>query len=140
MSQIKTLTTQFKSLESLLKALTEAGVPQNAIEVDRTLKNALPLVDYYRNTNPNALTVRIRKDVTGAYEDTGFKYNPATRMFEAQVSTHDYDQNFGERKLLQTTVRYNVNESKRLAKRQGYILQESVLQDGTIQLICTKYS
>jgi hypothetical protein len=140
MSQIKTLTTQFRSLESLLKALQETGITANAIEVDRTLQNRLPQVQYGGRTSENALTVRIRKDVLGAYEDTGFKYNAQTRTFEAEVSTHDYDTNFGEGKLLKTTVRYNVAESKRLAKRQGYTLQENVLQDGTIQLICTKYS
>jgi hypothetical protein len=140
MSQIKTLTTQFKSLESLLKALGEIGIPANAIEVDRTLANRLPMVQYGGRTSDNALTVRIKKSVLGAYEDTGFKYNAATRTFEAQVSTHDYGENFGESKLTKTTVRYNVTESKRLAKRQGYTLQENVLQDGTIQLICSKFS
>jgi hypothetical protein len=138
MSKIKEIPTpNIKSLESLLKSLVEAGVPENAIEVDRTCSNTLPLVDYYRQTQTNALTVRIRKDVTGAYEDAGFKFVNGT--FQAVVSTHDREQDFGAVRLQKTTVRYTVNEAKREAKRNGYILTEQVVGT-TLKLICKKLS
>src|SRR6476646_5761233 len=89
MSQIKTLATQFRTLKSLLEALKEAGVPENAVEVDATLSNKLPLVRFGYGSNApvqqNALSVRIRKDITGAYEDTGFRF--VNGMFEAHIST-----------------------------------------------------
>lgn len=134
MSAIKKVKTVFKNLDGLKKALIEAGVKPDAIEVDSTLTNKLPQTLFGGRTVSNALSVRIRKDVTGGYEDAGFRY--ADGVFEAVLSTHDGYGNFGDGSLLKTTVRYNVIEAKRLAKLKGYTVTERTADDGTIELVC----
>jgi hypothetical protein len=135
MSQIKKLATKIKTLDSLVKALKEAGIPENAIEVDTTKMNRLPLEDYYRNTRQNELTVRIRKSVTGGYEDAGFRF--ANGVFEAVVSTHDRKgMDFGQEALKQVIGLYAVNEAKRLARLNGYTIGDTVQNGKTVQFVC----
>jgi len=134
MSAYKKIVTEFKTLESLLKALADMGYKPE-VAPDRKV-NSLHLNGYQGDTRPELVVVRVpRNQISHWSNDIGFAWNG--QVYEAVIS--EYDQSFQFRPERQGTLkqRYTLHETKRVASLQGYSLAESVLPDGTIQLICT---
>lgn len=134
MSAYKKIVTEFKTLESLLKALADMNYKPE-VAPDRHV-NSLHLVGYQNDARPELVVVRIPKNQIGSVSnDIGFAWNG--HVYEAIISEYDQGYTFRSDKLGTLKQRYTLHETKRVAALQGYSLAESILPDGTIQLICT---
>jgi len=123
MSAYKEIKTQFKAIESLLKALKDLGYQDTDIERSQDSKaNTVSMVGFGYSAKTRDVAVRLKLKAKGAYEDVGFVYQDG--IYQAVISTHDNGDNFGQAKLKTLTQRYAVNEAIRLAKREGHTARE----------------
>lgn len=134
MSAYKVIKTEFRTLDSLLKALADIGYKE--VEVAKDPKNPdLQLVGYLGDTRNERASVRVdRKYVGRASNDIGFAWNSQAKAYEAIISEYDQLYTFNKQKLDRLRQRYAYHEVRRQAKAKGYFVQEETLQEGVIRL------
>jgi hypothetical protein len=138
MSKYKTIATEFKSLESLKKALADLGItPEISSDVK---KPSLHLIGYQGDKRPELANVVIRrKDVNrfsgGASNDIGFAWDESRRCYAAQVS--DYDSRASAGLMQKVTQQYSFREIERQARMKGYTVKQEAQNDGTIKVVLT---
>ncbi len=138
MSKYKTIQTEYRSLPSLLQALTDLGITHEL--APNASVPSLPLYGYRDDMRPERASLAIRRSVVnrwsgGASNDVGFAWNGQT--FAAIVS--EYDHNPGVTRMLeQIRQRYAYHELSRQAAARGYTLRQSAAADGAIRLTLTR--
>lgn len=135
MSAYKVIRTEFRNLDSLIKALEDIG--KGSFDFCAPQQNDLRLEGYMGRSSDMAC-LRLPKSTCGAYEDTGFAWDAATRTYRAIISTHDDSVNFGETALARVRQRYAVHEVRRQARSKGYNVQEQSHADGTVRMILVR--
>ena len=132
MSAYKVIQPQFKTLESLLKALRDVGLGGYELSAGPR-QNTLALSGYGGARVSQKVAVRLPKSVYGGYEDVGFYWDEASRSYAALVSTHDSDydgrRNIGEATLGKITQAYAFHEVSRQARLKGYSVKKTVEGD-----------
>jgi hypothetical protein len=141
MSKYKIVQTEYRSLDSLKKALGDVLGPDAELEIARDPRcPSLPLYGYVGDQRAERASLRLPRQVVNLFSggwsnDIGFTWDG--RCYQAIVS--DYDQgNAGSQRLLaQVKQRYALHELRRQAKLKGYTVREHPAQDGTIRLTLT---
>jgi hypothetical protein len=135
-SHFKKIETEFKTGASLVQALKDLGyTPRVAPDLK---VNGLVARDFYGHELPCA--VKVFKQEFGGFTDLGFAWDEASKTYSAAVDNWDAYSESQTGKLNAIKQRYAVNEAKRLARLQGYSLQEQALPDGSVRLVCTSYA
>jgi len=135
MSSYKEITTEFRNIESLKKALADVGFAHCDLSANPK-ENGLSMVGYGGRPGEN-VALRLPKSHYGGYEDTGFAWDEATKTYRAIISTHDGGGNFGAGTLQKLRQRYAYQEVKRQAQVKGYTVREVAGTDGVIRLQLT---
>jgi hypothetical protein len=136
MSAYKQISTEFRNLESLRKALADVGFGHFDLSASPKV-NGLEMQGFYYNRNIGKVALRLPKSHYGGFEDTGFAWDDETKAYRAIISTHDGDGNFGASTLKQVQQRYAYHEIKRQAAVKGYTVREVAGTDGVIRLQLT---
>ena len=138
MSRYKTIQTEFRTLDSLMKALEDIGYGKGKVQVaTNPTANTLPMIGYHGDTRPETTAVRIPRQYVGsASNDVGFRWNG--KAYEAVISQYDSETHFNEGVVNKLKQRYGLHEIRRQAKARGYNIRESVNADGSIQVQCVK--
>jgi hypothetical protein len=137
MSAYKKISTQFRNLESLKKALEDIGFGH--FDLSESAKvNSLTLAGFYGSRGED-VALRLPKSHYHGFEDTGFAWDDETKTYRAIISTHDGGGNFGEGKLAKLRQAYAYQELKKQAKAKGYAVSKQVGDDGVIRLKLKKY-
>ena len=118
MSAYKRISTQYKNIDSLKKALADLGFGH--FDLSANVKaNSLTLAGYAGRQGEN-VALRLPKSHYKGYEDTGFAWDAETKSYRAIISTHDGNGNFGEGSLAKLRQGYAYFELTRQARRKGY--------------------
>jgi hypothetical protein len=137
MSQYKKISTQFRSLDSLKKALKDVGFGH--FDLSANVKaNSLTLAGYAGRQGEN-VALRLPKSHYHGFEDTGFAWDDETKTYRAIISTHDGNGNFGEGTLNKVKQHYAYFELTRQARQKGYSVRRQKGEDGVIRLKLKKY-
>ena len=136
MSAYKKITTQFKNLESLKKALADIGFSNFDLAPSPRV-NSLSLTGYTGRQGDD-VALRLPRSHYGNYEDTGFAWDETTQTYRAIISTHDGYGNFGEDTLNKVRQRYAFHEVSRQARLKGYSVKQINDQSGVIRLQLVK--
>lgn len=137
MSAYKTIETEFRTAESLAKALADLGIKA---EIAKSLTtNSVGLYGYHGDLRPERVVFRIpQTDVnrwsTGASNDVGFCWNPTTKRYDAIVSDYDRTNGRTQKMLDDLKQRYAFHEINRQARAKGYTVRESRTANGTISM------
>jgi len=135
-SHFKKIETEFKQGTSLVQALKDLGyTPRVAPDLK---VNSLAATDFYGHQLPCA--VKVDRHEFGGFTDLGFAWDAESKTYSAAVDNWDAYSTSQTGKLNKIKQRYAVNEAKRLARLQGYSLQEQALPDGSVRLVCTSYA
>lgn len=141
MSKYREIQTEFRNGESLVKALTDLGVPH---ELAPNLKApSLALMGYMDDKRPERASIAIRRQWinehwsnTGSYHgisnDIGFAWNGS--QYAAVVSDYDESRAGVQAGLAAIRQRYAFHEVSRLARAKGYNVNQSAGADGHIRL------
>lgn len=138
MSKYKKIETEFRSLDSLKKALSDLDITFE-IAADPKIPS-LHLIGYRGDTRPEQASVVIRRAQVnrfsgGASNDIGFAWDG--NCYAAIVS--DFDSMASAKLTSQIKQRYALHELRRQARAQGYSMTEKYMPDGTIRLVCSQY-
>ncbi len=132
MSAYRVIQTEFRNLDSLVKALADIGYSKDKVETAGT-SNSLSLHDWHSLLRPETCAVRIhRVHVSGASNDVGFAWNGST--YEAIISDFDRQNAFNDLTVGKLKQRYAFHELSRQAKAKGYTVQEEKTPQGTIRM------
>jgi hypothetical protein len=91
------------------------------------------------NYAPPCHIVIRRKHVGSASNDVGYRRTEDGK-YVAYISDYDKGYNFGTAKQQVITQDYTVRVSEKQMKSQGYTVTRQKNKDGTIKLMCSKYS
>ena len=139
MSAYKKISTEYRTLESLLKALGDLKIKVETTKDFRTPD--LTLYDWHGQPRPQKASVVVRRDVVnrkmsgGNSNDVGFAWNG--QSFDAIVSEFDQGCLGVQQHLTQLKQRYAYHETCRQARLKGYTVREHHQPDGTIRLTLT---
>jgi hypothetical protein len=132
MSAYRVIQTEFRNLDSLLKALNDIGYSKDKVETTGT-SNSLSMYDWHSNLRPETCSVRIhRVYVDGAANDVGFSWNGST--YEAIISDYDRHNAFSDPKMGKLKQQYAFHELSRQARSKGYTVQQESTPQGTIRM------
>lgn len=137
MSVYKEIKTEYKTAQSLVKALKDLGLE---IEASTDLRaNNLNIRDYHGNQRGVAIAVDFTSfsaKVGGrAWGSIGFAWNAQSRSYDLVVDSMDEGLNLKVKHTLsEIKQRYTYHEVKRQAWTKGYTVQEQRASDGTIRL------
>ena len=139
MSKYKTISTEFRNVESLRKALDDLGYHRDHVMVAADPRqNSLPLYGYQGDRRPESAAVRIdRHGISRLSNDVGFAWNG--QGYSLIVSDFDSGGYFSGQRTQALMQRYAYHEVVRKARQQGYQVKETTLADGTIQLQLQHY-
>lgn len=141
MSKYKVIQTEFRSLDSLISALTDVLGSCQDFEVARDPKTpSLPLYGYLNDRRTECASVRIPRGIVNRYSggmsnDIGFTWNG--RCYQAVVSEYDGTRTGNQTMLSQVKQRYALHEVRSQAKAKGYTTRETAQPDGTIRITLT---
>lgn len=132
MSAYKEVTTEFRNLDSLKKALADCGFGHCELGASARV-NDLQLQGY-GGSRADSVALRLPKSHYRGFEDTGFAWDAATQSYRAIISAHDGYGNFGAQTLQRVKQRYAYHEIIAQAARKGYTVREIKSTDGVIRL------
>ena len=128
MSHFSTVKTELRQLEPLVKALEDLGyAPEKGEHSVRGYRGQTVIADV-------AVTMQ-----TGG--DLGFRWNAATGAYELVTDLDLWKQTIPiERFLAKLTQRYAVNTVLSATQSEGFqVAEQSLLQDGSIELVVTRW-
>jgi hypothetical protein len=132
MSAYRVIQTEFRNLDSLVKALADIGYAGDKVETAGTI-NTLSMYDWHSQLRPQTCAVRIhRVYVGGAANDVGFAWNGST--YEAIISDFDRHNAFNDLTMGKLKQSYAFHELSRQARAKGYTVQQEATPQGTIRM------
>lgn len=137
MSAYKEIRTEFRNLESLKKALADAGFGSCDLSASATV-NGLQLQGW-GGRQGQAVALRLNKSHYHGFEDTGFAWDSVSKCYKAIISTHDGYGNLGAGTLEKVQERYAYHEVVRVARSKGYLVRTEIdKQTGVTRVIARK--
>ena len=115
MSEYYTTETPLDDPECLRLALRDAGVPFE--------ENVEPKVHWHGRPSPGQCDFVVRRASLGgrAYNDLGWRWNPATRRFDLVVDNLDHTYNQQVQGIIRQVVQHhNARKAVKVAQRMGY--------------------
>lgn len=132
MSAYRVIQTEFRNLDSLLKALKEIGY-ENVKNTGTS--NTMSMWGYHGDLRPETCAVWIDRAYVGsASNDVGFAWNEKTGTYQAIISDYDQQATFTPSVMGKLKQQYAFQELSRQAKQKGYTVQQEQTPQGTIRM------
>ncbi len=147
MSKYRIIATEFRTLDSLKKALADLDVPYQLAQ-DPHVPD-LGLYGYHNDLRPEKASIAIDRKwlnghwsysqeyhFNGSSNDIGFAWDG--KSFAAIVSDYDSSHDGVTAAMNKLRQRYAYHETMRLARQKGYMTKEVVNADRTIRIVLSR--